>query len=678
VNADSDPRLCPYVGLEPFEKAHEDYFFGRQLDSKVLADHVGSRPITVLYGASGVGKSSLINVGLPAALSKTVKPLPEGGDQTDAPPNWIIVSLREWQNPQRLTQTFIEAVIQAISVDHRPPPGVRGYVTLSAVSEAIHNTRQPVLLIFDQFEEYFLYREPEATREFESYIGALASRRDLPAHILFTLREDGLHLLDQLRAYIPSIMETTIELGPLDDQAVAQAIQEPVKHYNKVHRKNRNPIIVEDELVSVLIHQLKEADTSLVPRAGLRKDQRFVELPYLQLVLFKLWAEEGGSEASSLRRATLTDPEKLGGVRKIVEDHVDAVMRQLSPDDKEFCFAIFNLLVTPIGSKIAYPTAGLAVGQGVSEERVKAVLKKLTPKEARILKPVNVNGLEGFEIFHDVLGPAVLNWTHSYGQGSAVEMVAPTAPAFPAGPLPYSTVCYELRNRPGLFVGYKTGPLDNVQGASIWVNSENTDMLMDRVVGRSISSRIRLLGSMRDDDGNIVEDTIAQNLRNAVGRRGHVRIGTVLVTGSGSLKERGVERILHVATVQPQTSQGGGVRANLNTLVSCITAVLDRAEMINKEYWTIARNIVKEWCGLKSQYCESILIPIIGAGEGGLSVEDVTNSIIPAAIERLGAVQSPTLKKVFFLAFDARSKAACDAVIEKATADGKLVGKDGE
>ena len=60
----------PYVGLAPFEAEHADYFFGRSVDSSVLADNVLARPITVLYGASGVGKSSVLNVGLPKALSE--------------------------------------------------------------------------------------------------------------------------------------------------------------------------------------------------------------------------------------------------------------------------------------------------------------------------------------------------------------------------------------------------------------------------------------------------------------------------------------------------------------------------------------------------------------------------------------------------------------------------------
>ena len=55
MNTLSDPRECPYVGLDPFEISHTDYFFGRSRDSKIIVDHVCARPVTVLYGPSGVG-----------------------------------------------------------------------------------------------------------------------------------------------------------------------------------------------------------------------------------------------------------------------------------------------------------------------------------------------------------------------------------------------------------------------------------------------------------------------------------------------------------------------------------------------------------------------------------------------------------------------------------------------
>ncbi len=241
MTADSDPRECPYVGLEPFEPAHAEYFFGRQLDSRVLADHVSARPITVLYGATGIGKSSLINVGLPAALHKSAMQF-QADENPDEIPRWEIIPLRSWQNPGNLNQLLIDAINRAVPKEYLLGPGISGSTFISGAVEAIRKTKQPFLFILDQFEEYFLYGDPDTKRKFESSIATLALNRNLPVHLLFVLRHDGLHLLDQLRTHVPAILDTTIELGPLDDHAVEEAIRGPVTRYNQAYREGKPPL----------------------------------------------------------------------------------------------------------------------------------------------------------------------------------------------------------------------------------------------------------------------------------------------------------------------------------------------------------------------------------------------------------------------------------------------------
>ncbi len=255
---------------------------------------------------------------------------------------------------------------------------------------------------------------------------------------------------------------------------------------------------------------------------------------------------------------------------------------------------------------------------------------------------------------------------------SAIAPAAAAAPAIRSGPLPFSTIRYQLTDRPGLTVGYKTGPIDGINDVDIWVNSENTNMLMDRFIGRSISARIRYLGSNRDEEGNVIEDTIYEALRTAVGPRGHVTIGTVLVTQSGLLKAapRRVQRIFHVATVE--ADPGAAMRGRRDKLKLCVERLLERAEWENKRISTIVLNLCRGWCRLESTNSESILIPMMGAGEGGLQVEEVAGTIIPPAIEHLRSVQLPTLKEVYFLAFTARDKDACDGVFERYRTQGVL------
>jgi hypothetical protein len=79
-----------------------------------------------------------------------------------------------------------------------------------------------------------------------------------------------------------------------------------------------------------------------------------------------------------------------------------------------------RFLVTPSGTKIAwtatdlstfaYPEPDLAAW---AYPQVESVLKKLSEGDTRILRPVAPPGGQGpmrYEIFHDILGPAVLDW----------------------------------------------------------------------------------------------------------------------------------------------------------------------------------------------------------------------------------------------------------------------------
>jgi NTE family protein len=398
VNALADPEDCPYVGLDSFETAHRNYFFGRSQDSQIIADHVCARPVTILYGPSGVGKSSILNVGLPAALALKRA--------------WMIALLRDWGDPDSLERLAIEAVLGALpSPPHR---AVHRLALAPLIAWATRTTGRGLVLVFDQFEEYFLYRDRNRMRDLEVAMGDLVVRGDLPLHLLVALRDDSLYRLDELRAFVPGILDTTIKLGHLDGVGVEEAIRGPVARYNEDYRKGGRLIMVEDELVSTLKRQLKE--TGLDKAQVTNIDDQPVELSYLQLALTKLWTAEGGPKATELRESTLTH--ELGGVRRITRDHVETVMGRLNPEEQALCAKLFDRLVTGIGSKIAYPTEGLAApdvaGPEVSQEQVEAVLRKLTPKESRILKPVTTGGLPGFEIFHDILGLPVLEWRRRF------------------------------------------------------------------------------------------------------------------------------------------------------------------------------------------------------------------------------------------------------------------------
>ena len=139
----------------------------------------------------------------------------------------------------------------------------------------------------------------------------------------------------------------------------------------------------------------------------MRPDQGRIEAPYLQLVLERLWEEERAAGSSRLRAKTLA---QLGGAESIVRAHLHRAVEELSPGEKDLAADVFRYLVTPSGAKIAHGVGDLAEYASVDEQRLLPVLSMLGRE--RIVRPVD--GADGsgsrYEIFHDVLGEAVLAW----------------------------------------------------------------------------------------------------------------------------------------------------------------------------------------------------------------------------------------------------------------------------
>src|SRR5712691_11012840 len=53
----------PYVGLVPYDEGDAAFFFGRSTEIAIVAANLRSTRLTILYGPSGVGKSSLLQAG---------------------------------------------------------------------------------------------------------------------------------------------------------------------------------------------------------------------------------------------------------------------------------------------------------------------------------------------------------------------------------------------------------------------------------------------------------------------------------------------------------------------------------------------------------------------------------------------------------------------------------------
>jgi|CXWL01.1.fsa_nt_gi tetratricopeptide (TPR) repeat protein len=239
----------PWLGLASFREQDEHYFKGRGSDIDKLRTLVERERLTVLFGASGLGKSSLLQAGLfPRLRLEYIFPV------------YVYIRLDFADTAVNLSEQVFSAITRQAQDKAIEAPSHTGNETLweyfhrkDAEFWDARNRMVVPLLCFDQFEEIFtLGREnPQRSNEVSQFMDELAdlvegrcpeavkARLDEnpdeakifsfsrhPYKIILSLREDYLADLEGLRKWMPSIIHNRMRLSPMNgDQALAVADQ---------------------------------------------------------------------------------------------------------------------------------------------------------------------------------------------------------------------------------------------------------------------------------------------------------------------------------------------------------------------------------------------------------------------------------------------------------------------
>ena len=371
----------PYKGLAPFEDSELDalLFFGREAEKEIVAMNILAARLTVLYGPSGVGKSSLLRAGV-------------AGELRVVAPDADLVVFSSWRDDP------VGALRRAIAPESDAP-------TLVAAGAA---RDRELCLVLDQFEEYFLYHAQERGEgTLVEELPALV-KSDLRVNVLIGIREDALAKLDVFKPHLPRLFGNYLRLDHLDRAAGRAAIVGPLGRYRELTGEDWH---AEPELVEVVLDEVAAGKIDVGGAGhgvvGTRSRGRRVEAPFLQLVLQRLWdlARAGGTTT-----LTLASLRGLGGSERIVEDHLERSLATLTPEQQNTAAAMFGHLVTPSGTKIAHRLDDLATYASVQGAELAPIVASLA--DERILRPLRdgQNGDGHYEIYHDVLAEAVLLW----------------------------------------------------------------------------------------------------------------------------------------------------------------------------------------------------------------------------------------------------------------------------
>ena len=403
-----DRRRPPYKGLMPYAEEDVEFFFGRDRETEIIIANLRASRLTLLYGSSGVGKSSVLRAGVASKLRRIARE----NIRARGSPRMAVVVFNSWRHdPVRSLAACVPHSVQRLFES----PGNGQARSLAEMFEsASAQVKGDLLIILDQFEEYFLYHSSETgDGTFAEVFPRVVNDSSLRVHFLISIRDDAVASLDCFKGTIPNLLDNYLRIDHLDRDGAIQAIREPLAAYNS-HLPPEQQMTIENDLVEAVLEQVRIDRISISEggrgQASSQSSEIKIETPFLQMVLTRLWDEEINAPERALRRSTLA---RLGEAESIVRTHLNKIIEKLDEHEQDIAASVCRYLVTPTGSKIACTIDDLASYAELTKEQVRPVLEKLQSKEVRVLRHVpGTSGQEAprFEIFHDVLAPAVLDW----------------------------------------------------------------------------------------------------------------------------------------------------------------------------------------------------------------------------------------------------------------------------
>ena len=134
----------PYKGLTPYSEDDAAFFFGRDAWREIIIDNLKAHRLTLLYGESGVGKSSVLRAGVAHYLREEAR----RNLEDHGTPDVAVVVFSAWRDDPLagLLGGLQEAAGDAPGAEHdlgEPPARARGGARMLLAAGRRHGVRDP-------------------------------------------------------------------------------------------------------------------------------------------------------------------------------------------------------------------------------------------------------------------------------------------------------------------------------------------------------------------------------------------------------------------------------------------------------------------------------------------------------------------------------------------------------
>jgi len=391
-----------YPGAQPFadDEVSRKVFFGREQAARALTDLILANRLTVVFGKSGLGKSSLLSAGISQRLR----------DQGRLP---LIVRVNDIQRgPFVSVLEGIQVAAERQRVEYVPGKQESLWGFFKTVEFWQRDLLLTPVLILDQFEELFTLHGRDASTAFITDLGYLVRGVRPPSHagdaklsdtppslnIVLSLREDYLGFLDDAADRVPDILDHRFRLTPLSIEAATEAMTGPARIDDQSFQTK--PFTYDPEAVTAILNYLSKRRIKSVA-----EKEAYIEPFHLQLICQRIEAIAAKQQQASRSDLPITI-NSIGGesaLKRTLEEFyaqtLDAFPKSVRQAVRRLCE---DLLISPEGRRLSVEGHQIRRQLNLSAETLKQLVN------VRLLRSDSRSDSTYYELSHDALVEPVL------------------------------------------------------------------------------------------------------------------------------------------------------------------------------------------------------------------------------------------------------------------------------
>lgn len=344
------PPARAFRGLLPFQEIDHDRFYGREIETLALTELIahGDYRFGVLYGDSGAGKTSIIRAGLMPALRSR---------------RYQTIYCRSYKGPQTSLLEECRKLKQAGPIDEA--------TLLESLGRIAANNEGGVVVVFDQFEEFFVNFSTRKKREpFLSFLESCWAAADLDVKFLFSIRSDFLYLVISEfdhRLSGPFGMAKRFHLRSFDADQAEEIIKRSAERAN---------LPFEKELCRQVARDLAVSDAVLPSE--------------LQVV---------GEQLQNRRIYTLEAYRRSGGREQLVHNYLDEVIQ--STGDAVTARLMLRSLISDENTRLTLSLEEIAKRTQRNRRTVERIIRLFA--QARLVREIQDETPWRYELIHEYL-----------------------------------------------------------------------------------------------------------------------------------------------------------------------------------------------------------------------------------------------------------------------------------